>query len=298
MVPPHLLTTRIAGIGTQICIDDHFPCYTKDDAGGPIFSRANGAELWVMLIEKAYAKLHGCELARATRPALLSGARYGARRPAPAPCRGTTPASPLTPEGGNTNNRGARVTDRGACPNVLPTMRSSYYHCRFGSPDEALIDLTGAPTIKIDLSADRARVDFDELLAWDRNGCLIAASTPGVDAHTEGGSREGRGLVPGHAYTVVQARVIQRGRYKGANVLQMRNPWGEFEWGGAWSDNSPEMLACRAELEEDFIETNESKRASDKDGIFWSTPPPLGCRRCTPRAALSARQCPPSARRT
>ena len=38
-----------------VTIDDYFPCYPD---GGPIFSRAQGNELWVMLLEKAYAKLH------------------------------------------------------------------------------------------------------------------------------------------------------------------------------------------------------------------------------------------------
>lgn len=36
-------------------IDDLFPCYPK---GGPIFSRGHGNELWILLLEKAYAKLH------------------------------------------------------------------------------------------------------------------------------------------------------------------------------------------------------------------------------------------------
>lgn len=38
-----------------ITIDDYIPCYFN---GGPMFSRANGEELWVMLLEKAYAKMH------------------------------------------------------------------------------------------------------------------------------------------------------------------------------------------------------------------------------------------------
>lgn len=44
------------GEWTTVTIDDLFPCYPE---GGPLFSRGHGNELWVMLIEKAYAKLHG-----------------------------------------------------------------------------------------------------------------------------------------------------------------------------------------------------------------------------------------------
>ena len=39
-----------------ITVDDYFPCYPGK---GPIFSKSHGDELWVLLIEKAYAKLHG-----------------------------------------------------------------------------------------------------------------------------------------------------------------------------------------------------------------------------------------------
>lgn len=40
----------------EVTVDDYFPC-SQD--GGPLFSRANGNELWVLLLEKAYAKVHG-----------------------------------------------------------------------------------------------------------------------------------------------------------------------------------------------------------------------------------------------
>lgn len=39
-----------------VSVDDLFPC---KPGGGPIYSRAAGPELWVQLVEKAYAKLHG-----------------------------------------------------------------------------------------------------------------------------------------------------------------------------------------------------------------------------------------------
>jgi calpain-15 len=40
----------------EVTVDDYFPCHTMN---GPLFSRANSNEMWVLLIEKAYAKLHG-----------------------------------------------------------------------------------------------------------------------------------------------------------------------------------------------------------------------------------------------
>ncbi len=45
-----------SGEWTEVTVDDFFPCYVN---GGPIFTFGQGNELWVMLLEKAYAKLHG-----------------------------------------------------------------------------------------------------------------------------------------------------------------------------------------------------------------------------------------------
>jgi hypothetical protein len=43
------------GIKQMVVIDDFVPCKNKE----PVFSSANGNELWVILLEKAWAKLHG-----------------------------------------------------------------------------------------------------------------------------------------------------------------------------------------------------------------------------------------------
>jgi calpain-15 len=44
----------------EVVIDDYFPCYSRGaHRGKPTFSHANGNEMWVLLMEKAYAKLHG-----------------------------------------------------------------------------------------------------------------------------------------------------------------------------------------------------------------------------------------------
>lgn len=40
--------------------------------------------------------------------------------------------------------------------------------------------------------------------------------------------------MPGHAYAVLTIREV-----KGIQLLNLRNPWGDFEWKGDWSDTSP-----------------------------------------------------------
>jgi calpain-15 len=51
------LIVKVSGEIQEIVIDDYVPVYS--DSGRPVFCKSNGEEVWVMLIEKAWAKLKG-----------------------------------------------------------------------------------------------------------------------------------------------------------------------------------------------------------------------------------------------
>jgi calpain-15 len=70
--------------------------------------------------------------------------------------------------------------------------------------------------------------------AFDEAGFLLSASTPGEDKWTEDDNEdkpEEGGLIPGHAYSIIQVKECQ-----GNRLVNIRNPWGTFEWDGAWGD--------------------------------------------------------------
>ena len=152
-------------------LDDYFPCKFNGDT---IYARAHGFELWVLLLEKAFAKECG-----------------------------------------------------------------DYDSLRAGWAYEALMDLTGSPTTKIFFDDDRAKADIESGKLWEflrsmdaaRN--LITCSTAGQDKWSEGGGVPigGPGLVSGHAYSLISVGVLHNGQ----KLVQLRNPWGDFEWNGAWS---------------------------------------------------------------
>ncbi|XP_063803904.1 calpain-3 isoform X2 [Pseudophryne corroboree] len=75
-------------------------------------------------------------------------------------------------------------------------------------------------------------------------------------------TRMASGLVKGHAYSVtgVEETPFKREKVK---LVRLRNPWGQIEWNGSWSDNSKEWTV---------IEKSEKSRLQHQikeDGEFW-----------------------------
>ena len=53
----YCLSLCVNGVFEEILLDDYFPC--KANKNEPVFNWTNCNELWVMLLEKAWAKVHG-----------------------------------------------------------------------------------------------------------------------------------------------------------------------------------------------------------------------------------------------
>lgn len=136
--------------------------------GKPAFTKANDNELWVILLEKAWAKLY-----------------------------------------------------------------TSYKRIEAGYPEEPLHDLTGAPIKQLYLkhSSFNAERDWNYLVeASLKEYSMVASSMPGSDTN-----KSYSGVVQGHAYTVLNATVLNVGGNQ-ERIMQLRNPWGKGEFTGKWSD--------------------------------------------------------------
>ena len=85
----------------------------------------------------------------------------------------------------------------------------------------------------------------------------MVAGTSGTDNLTKGaGKAPLDGLVPGHAYTLLTVREAC-----GIRLLRLRNPWGDHEWTGDWSDKSP--------LWTDRTKAAFEVEVDEHDGAFW-----------------------------
>ena len=106
--------------------------------------------------------------------------------------------------------------------------------------------------------------DFNPQRLWERmvsaskyGDCLITVAT-GDMSDAEG---ERLGLVPTHAYAVLQVREVG-----GVRLLQLKNPWARVRWKGSYSahDTQRWTAALREELQ------YEPTQALQMDnGIFW-----------------------------
>uniref|UniRef100_A0A8B9N756 Calpain-1 catalytic subunit n=1 Tax=Accipiter nisus TaxID=211598 RepID=A0A8B9N756_9AVES len=128
-----------------------------------------------------------------------------------------------------------------------------------GSTSEGFEDFTGGVTEWYDLRKPPGDLYQIILKALDRGsllGCSIdITSAFDMEAVTF------KKLVKGHAYSVTGAKQIN---YRGQSLglIRMRNPWGEVEWTGPWSDNSSEWNAVEPSLRQQLMVKME-------DGEFW-----------------------------
>ncbi|KAK3262125.1 hypothetical protein CYMTET_29002 [Cymbomonas tetramitiformis] len=101
---------------------------------------------------------------------------------------------------------------------------------------------------------------WKKLVTYDEKDYIMTLASHGQDEYSEGGSgpQEKTGLVGGHAYSLIAVKEV--GRFR---LLNVRNPWGSFEWGGDWSDGSP--------LWDQYPEVKEAIDPSMDftDGDFW-----------------------------
>uniref|UniRef100_A0A8C3UA70 Calpain 8 n=1 Tax=Catharus ustulatus TaxID=91951 RepID=A0A8C3UA70_CATUS len=138
-------------------------------------------------------------------------------------------------------------------------LNGSYEALAGGSTVEGFEDFTGGISESYELCrapSNLYQIIQKALRAGSLLGCSIdITATAEIEAITS------LKLVKGHAYSITGAEeVYYRGRPE--KLVRLRNPWGEVEWTGSWSDNAPEW---------NYVDPKQ-KQALDKqvdDGEFW-----------------------------
>lgn len=133
----------------------------------------------------------------------------------------------------------------------------AYWHIGCGgTSSNALKDITGAPTVYINLkNEEEEKTCLESIFHGDKKDFIMNASSKG-----KGEEKSPLGIIAGHAYTLVGAYTTSTG----VKLLKLRNPWGKGEWKGAWADDSDQWTP---QLKQ------ELGWADADDGIFFMTYP-------------------------
>ncbi|KAE8299892.1 Calpain-1 catalytic subunit [Larimichthys crocea] len=138
-------------------------------------------------------------------------------------------------------------------------LNGSYEALSGGSTTEGFEDFTGGVAEMYELKKaprDLHRIITKALERGSLIGCSIdITSAFDMEAVTF------KKLVKGHAYSVTGLRQVEyRGRQE--HLIRIRNPWGQVEWTGAWSDNSSEWSSIDSAEKDELL-------CKMEDGEFW-----------------------------
>ncbi|XP_041122864.1 calpain-3-like isoform X2 [Polyodon spathula] len=139
-------------------------------------------------------------------------------------------------------------------------LHGSYEALKGGNTTEAMEDFTGGVTEFFEIK-EAPKELFKIMKKALEKGALMGVSIDSlVPVRFE--TQTSSGLVKGHAYSVTGVEEIQHKETR-VRLIRLRNPWGQVEWNGPWSDNSKEWAT---------IEKHEKERLqhqSVEDGEFW-----------------------------
>ncbi|XP_051677347.2 calpain-8 [Oryctolagus cuniculus] len=138
-------------------------------------------------------------------------------------------------------------------------LNGSYEALTGGSTVEGFEDFTGGISEFYDLKEPPPNL-YQIVRKALRKGSLLGCSID-VSNAAETEAITSQKLVKSHAYSVTGVEEVHfHGRPE--KLIRLRNPWGEVEWSGAWSDDAPEWNDIDPRRKEEL-----DKKA--EDGEFW-----------------------------
>lgn len=128
-----------------------------------------------------------------------------------------------------------------------------------GTTTEGFEDFTGGIAEKHELSKPDPHL-FKIIQKALSRGSLLGCSID-ITSASDSEAVTYRKLVKGHAYSVTGAEQVECGGDM-VRLIRIRNPWGQVEWNGAWSDKSSEWR---------YVSSDDQQRLTNRseDGEFW-----------------------------
>lgn len=139
-------------------------------------------------------------------------------------------------------------------------MYGSYESLKGGSTMEAMEDFTGGVGECYETKSAPENLFNIMKKALDR-GSMLGCSID-ITSSAESEAKTTTGLVKGHAYSITGLDEVNF-RGKMIQLIRIRNPWGQVEWNGPWSDDSREWTYV------DKAEKTRLQQDSADDGEFW-----------------------------